>query len=141
MKKSETIKVLRGLESHYAAALGQVRDLIKLEGGESDEDAPKQTASSAGSATGSNGDAATKKDMKKMAKGDAVALLFQESGQKELHKVKMFEEMHRRGHPVSSLASLTSGLSGDARFKSVGAGKWCLAQPDLATTNGANGTH
>lgn len=70
-----------------------------------------------------------------MTKGDAAELIFNELG-KDMIKDELFKEMKKRGHPVSSLASLTSLLSTDERFSSKGKRKWGLKQPDLI-----KGTH
>jgi hypothetical protein len=132
-----TIETLRSLEAKYLKrveaaqeALEKVRDLIREESGQTSQvlivpvrvrrraniDAVKQETSFSG-----------------LTKGDAAAKIMAEAG-RDMTKKEIFDEMKSRGHGVASLIALTSTLSEDDRFLSLGKGVWALAQREV--TNG-----
>ena len=144
MKPDITKFTLPQLEEYYAGLLEKVRDLIEDTGGDvaarktpEEENTPPLPSRNtiAGSAGNVNGSAA-KTEFKNLKKGDAAEIVFKESQDEILHKRAVFEEFQRRGHTASNIASLTSTMSSDPRFVSLGDGLWRLAQPDLSPVNG-----
>jgi hypothetical protein len=135
---NDELNSLLSLEKRYAekieayeSALGKVRDLIELE---------KKASGEKTQAPISKFGTLPDSKFRKLTKGDAVKLLFEQFGDTAVGP--LFLEMKQRGHRVSSKESLRSMLSSDSRFVSRGNGLWGLAQPELSAANGSeNGTH
>ncbi len=75
-----------------------------------------------------------------LKKSEAAAEVLEVRGS-PLSMEEIFSEMKRRGHGVSSVNSLRSGLSRDPRFINLGARKWDLASrhPKSTLPNAAQG--
>ena len=124
---------LRNLESKYLSALANVQELIRMEGGEIQGQSKStifygSTREIPVPSGGNRNENSVK--FEDMTKGDAAEFIFNELG-KDMIKDELFKEMKKRGHPLSSIASLTSLLSTHKRFSSKGKRKWGLKQPDL----------
>lgn len=120
------LQILRNLEAKYNEALKHVRALIEMESG------PVAALVQPEIPIVRHSVSAVPSSFADLTKGDAAAYVFQESNTPALHKVRIFEKMREKGHPVKDVNSIVQTLSADKRFKSHGNGLWSL-QPVVAS--------